>query len=136
MDNYTVPETGYCQENDFFPFKADINKTQESVPVIKPGSIVSSIEAVNHNPGEYGVDIRPKVYDNVTKSYVLLDSGSCVSCHPAKPGDIIDPSFKLKSVNGGQIDTYGTKTRPLSNNLAMEPREPMHRVLGNNHTII
>ena len=28
---------------------------------------------------------------------------------PKEPGDVLDPSFRLKSVNGGKISTYGTK---------------------------
>ena len=59
------------------------------------------------------MDIRPKVYDNITKKYVLLDSGSCVSCSPAGPDDILDPSFKLRSVNGGEINTYGVRKMTL-----------------------
>ena len=36
-----------------------------------------------------------------------------MSCFPATPQDTIDPSFKLKSVNGGTIQTYGTKVMTL-----------------------
>ena len=53
------------------------------------------------------------MFDNLTKQWVLLDSGSCISCYPAGPEDTLDPSFKLRSVNGGKIDTYGTKTMTL-----------------------
>ena len=57
--------------------------------------------------------MRPKVFDSESKQWVLLDSGSCVSCYPAGPNDVQDPSFKLRSVNGGQIDTFGTKKMTL-----------------------
>ena len=70
---------------------------------------VSAIEAIRHNPGSYGLDIRPKVYDNKSKSWTLLDSGSCVSTTPKQPGDVIDPNFKLRAVNGGSIATFGTE---------------------------
>ena len=76
------------------------------------GDIISSIEAVNPNLTEY-FDIRPKVFDNETKKWILLDSGSCVSCYPAGPSDVLNPQIKLKSVNGGNIDTYGTKVMTL-----------------------
>ena len=72
---------------------------------VVPGEI-SAIEAMKFKSGSYGLDIRPKVFDNKTKSWVLLDSGSCVSCEPKQPGDVIDPNFKLKSVNGGSIATF------------------------------
>ena len=70
---------------------------------------IAAISALNHKPGSYGLDIRPKVYDSKEKAWVLLDSGSCVSCIPKKPGDKIDPSFKLKAVNGGSIPTFGSE---------------------------
>ena len=74
----------------------------------KAGDQISAIEAINKT--FQGLDIRPKVFDDNTKQWVLLDSGSCVSCIPAGPNDVLDPSFKLKSVNGGIIETYGSKT--------------------------
>ena len=92
-------DNGYAKGPDIAPYHV--------------GDRISAIDAINHRSGEFGVDTRPKIYDNVTKQWVLLDSGSCVSCQPAGPNDIIDPSFKLRSVNGGQIDTFGTKTMTL-----------------------
>ena len=73
---------------------------------VLPGEI-SALDAIKFKPGSYGMDIRPKIYDAISKSWVLLDSGSCVSCTSKKPGDKIDPNFNLKSVNGGIIPTYG-----------------------------
>ena len=32
-----------------------------------------------------GVDIRPRIYDNATKQWVLLDTGAQVSCCPPPP---------------------------------------------------
>ena len=69
--------------------------------------IVASIEAVN-NP-QLRSDTRPRVFDNITKSWTLLDSGSCVSCTPKDPEDKIDTSFRLRAVNGQAIPTFGTK---------------------------
>ena len=90
-NEYTVPDIGYCAFNDTKPW-LDVttvhaeNDQNENKPDIQPGSVISAIEAMSHNPGAFGVDIRPKVYDNVTKSWVLLDSGSCV----------INPSFNFQ----------------------------------------
>ena len=70
---------------------------------------ISAIDAIKHVPGSYGLDIRPKVFDNITQSWILLDSGSCVTCTTKKPGDSIDPNFRLRSVNGGIIPTYGSE---------------------------
>ena len=74
---------------------------------------ISSIDAMNHRDGSYGLDSRPKVFDNATKTWTLLDSGSCVSCYPKGENDVKNPSMNLKSVNGGLIETYGTKTMTL-----------------------
>ena len=70
---------------------------------------IDAIHALNHKPGSYGLDVRPKLFDSKEKAWILLDSGSCVSCVPKKPGDKIDPSFRLRSVNGGSIATFGTE---------------------------
>ena len=85
----------------------------KNYPEFKVGSEVSAIEALNHLPNIFGLDTRPKIFDNVSKQWVLLDSGSVVSCYPAGPNDILDPTFKLKSVNGGTIDTFGYKEMTL-----------------------
>ena len=76
-------------------------------PKYQVGEHVSSIEAVN-DP-KLQTDFRPRVFDNITKTWTLLDSGSCVSCIPKDPEDKIDPSFKLRAVNGQSIPTFGSK---------------------------
>ena len=83
----------------------------EDNPYLKmePYQEISAIDAVNFRPNSYGLDVRPKVFDNATKSWTLIDSGSCLSVIPKKDSDIKDPYFKLKAVNGGQIDTFGTE---------------------------
>ena len=68
---------------------------------------MDSIEAVS-DPELYS-DTRPRFFDNFTKSWTLLDSGSCVSCVPRGPDDKIDTSLNLKAVNGQSIPTFGTK---------------------------
>ena len=87
-----------------------VNKIAEDNPFLSvEAGEIAAISALNHKPGAYGLDIRPKVYDNKTKSWILLDSGSCVSCIPKQPEDKVDPSFKLKAVNGGSIPTFGSE---------------------------
>ena len=66
---------------------------------------ISAIEAVSR--GLFEGDIRPKIFDKTTKEWTLLDSGSVVSCIPKKPGDKMDTQFRLRSVNGGSIATFG-----------------------------
>ena len=71
---------------------------------------ISALESVRFQQGSYGMDTRPKVFDNSTQAWTLIDSGSCVSCVPRRPGDIKNPHFRLKSVNGGSISTFGSRT--------------------------
>ena len=85
----------------------DTGKPPPRPPEPKIGEEVSAIEAIYRRGTNF--DTRPKVYNSMTKSYVLLDTGSCVSCTPKQENDIEDPYFKLKSVNGGSIATYGTR---------------------------
>ena len=68
---------------------------------------VSAIEALSQ--GLLQGDIRPKLFDKLLQQWTLLDSGSVVSCIPRNANDVIDPSVRLRSVNGGSIATYGTE---------------------------
>ena len=96
-------------------FEQAVSQAVESIaednPYLKvePGEI-AAISALNHKPGAYGLDIRPKVFDNKQKVWTLLDSGSCVSCIPKAPNDKIDPNLRLRAVNGSSIATFGTET--------------------------
>ena len=67
-----------------------------------PGVVDSSvlealphIDALQHKPGEVGMDLRPHVYDAVLKQYILIDSGGQVSAFPPEPGDA--PRSKVAS---------------------------------------
>ena len=112
--SYAFPGENYLQWSELESSKTEVHKT-ETKPVVTKLELnqeVSAIDAIRNDQIQ-GFDIRPKVFDSISKQWVLLDSGSCVSCHPAGPDDVVDPSFKLKSVNGGVIDTYGTKLMTL-----------------------
>ena len=59
-------------------FEQAVSQAVESIaednPYLKvePGEI-AAISALNHKPGAYGLDIRPKVFDNKQKVWTLLD---------------------------------------------------------------
>ena len=74
---------------------------------IAVGEEVAAIEAVSQ--GMFAGDIRPKVFDKISQSWTLCDSGSVITCIPRKPEDSIDPSVRLRSVNGGVIPTFGSE---------------------------
>ena len=86
---------------------ADIN------PYVKhklPGEEIAAIDAVNWVNGQFGqVDFRPKLYDNITKSYILCDTGAMISCVPKEKGDILDPNTTLRTADGKPMRTYGSK---------------------------
>ena len=99
--NYTVPG-GFVQGQEPRP------PEHHKLGSLEVGHEVSAIEAITRR--ELGdMDIRPRIFDKLSKTWILLDSGSCVSCSPKQPNDIPDPSFKLKAVNGNAITTYGTR---------------------------
>ena len=108
-ETYSVPNNSYVPLNP-----QHIKSIQNEVDkVFQVGDIVSAIDAVNHVQGSFNVDTRPKIFDNKSKTWVLLDTGSCVSCLPATPEDKVNESVKLRSVNGGTIDTFGTRQMTL-----------------------
>ena len=89
---------GYCKDSE----ESEVTASRYQI-----GEEISSLEAVN-DP-DLDTDFRPRVYDNITKQWTLLDSGACISCTPKDPGDKIDPTFRLRAVNGHSIPTFGTK---------------------------
>ena len=52
-----------------------------------PGEEIAAIDAVNWVNGQFGqVDFRPKLYDNITKSHILCDTGADQLCAKTKGG--------------------------------------------------
>ena len=86
-----------------------VDKIAEDNPYLsyKPGDEVSALEFINWINGAYGQDIRPKLFDNITKSYVLFDTGAMKSCVPKLPSDKINKNFTLRTANGQPMPTYG-----------------------------
>ena len=84
-------------------------QTQLSPTVLPPPDELPAMWAVHHPEGAQGVDFRPHLWDDATKSFSLVDTGSQVTAWPAEPGDQVVPSMRLKAVNGSKIDGYGHK---------------------------
>ena len=56
-----------------------------------------------------GIDIRPRFWDPLSRSWCLLDTGSQVSCCSPGPNDKPDPSLRLEAVDGSVLTCYGKK---------------------------
>ena len=69
-----------------------------------------AFQAVDWN-GQFGVDLRPHVWDSALKEWLLLDSGSQCTAFPPDPGDQPIPGRFLRAVNGSRIKCYGQKER-------------------------
>ena len=80
-----------------------VNPYSKDLPV---GSVVPSIEAVNWSGTN---DIRPRLWDQSSKQFGLIDSGSMISATKKLPSDKEDKTIKLVAVNGSQIKTYGVR---------------------------
>ena len=63
--------------------------------IIQIGDEISALEYVNWIKGSFGQDCRPKLYDNITKSYMLWDTGAMTSCLPRQKGDKIDKKSSI-----------------------------------------
>ena len=54
-------------------------------------------------------DIRPRVYDNATNTFYLVDTGSQCSVLRPVEGDSLAPHLRLETVDGSEIPCYGRK---------------------------
>ena len=122
---FSTPEASISEIWGPYPFKpkcqiewdTKINEISSQVadinPYLKhknPGEEISALEAINWIKGQFGqVDFRPKLFDNITKTYTLCDTGAMLSCVPKQPGDVVDPTTTLKTADGKPMKTYGSK---------------------------
>ena len=109
-----------CHEfSESRPVVAGLEIVEEPPKIIDPGpenknshepsETLAAFQAIKHKPGSNGVDFRPHIYDSKTSTWILLDSGSMVSCVPPDPGDKPVPNRYLKAVNGSRIRCFGEK---------------------------
>ena len=79
----------------------------ESIESNEESEFFTAIEAQNMNSET--LDMRPYLFDGLSKQNLLLDSGAQVSAYPPDPGDVPDPTVHLKAVNGTRLRSYGKK---------------------------
>ena len=88
--------------------KPSISPVKPEVPVR-----LTAVEALNWPDAHLGVDFRPHLFDNDSKKFVLVDSGSQVCAFPPEPGDRVVPGIVLKAANGSKIKCYGRQERVI-----------------------
>ena len=76
----------------------------ENYEIIPPEEIVA---AALDEGGNF--DIRPRVFDNVTKTFSLVDTGSQCSVIRPVQGDALAPHLHLEAVDGSELPCYGKK---------------------------
>ena len=74
-----------------------------------PPAEISAAEAIVWPDGHRGHDARPKLFDKVSNSWRLMDTGASVSVVPPEEGDKVDSTTLLEAIDGSKIKTYGKK---------------------------
>ena len=96
--------TESCPEKKFYSsIRGDTQK------LVNPPTELSAAQAINHQSGHLGVDIRPHLHDGVLDQDVLCDSGSQITAWPPDPEDKPLPNTFLRAVNGSKLNCYGYK---------------------------
>ena len=72
-----------------------------------PPDRVHMSEALLWAVGRQGVDLRPHLL--YKGHFHLCDTGSQVTAWPPDPGDQVDPSIRLKAINGTKLKCFGFK---------------------------
>ena len=89
----------------------DISQADKFIdqPLPPNPEVISATQAINWEPNFKQKDMRPRVYDGISKSHLLLDSGAAVTVVPAGPEDVVKKNLHLKTVNNQRIDCCGKK---------------------------
>ena len=56
---------------------------------------------------------KRRFYDNLTKQWILVDTGAQVSCVAPTDDDKVNPHIILETVDGSKMPCYGTKVISL-----------------------
>ena len=89
-------------------FQEKLQKAQVKLPQ-KVSDSISSVVAAAWPDGHLGLDSRPRVFDGILKSLLLLDTGSAVTAIAAGPDDVPNPRLALRAANGSVVECCGYK---------------------------
>ena len=81
----------------------------EDVEVPNEAEIIPAVDAVKWTPNYKNRDMRPRVFDKLTKAWTLVDSGSAVTVVQAGADDEVVPGMFLKTVNGQKVECCGRR---------------------------
>ena len=87
---------------------ASIVDVNPYLSVLEPGTEVLAVDATSLGALS-GLDCRPKIYDSISKTWKLCDTGSMLTVVKKGQEDKIDKSKVLQAVNGSAIKCYGHK---------------------------
>ena len=94
IDDSLLSEVKQCQPHQEPPppesFKTEVLTNFETIPP-------EEVFAATLDPE---VDVRPRIFDNSTGSWTLVDTGSQVSVLKPSPTDRVNPGLLLEAVNG------------------------------------
>ena len=88
------PEIKLCQNSEYQITETDIIPAHQA-----------SMYAIQNED----VDVRPRFFDHLSGLWVLLDTGAQACCLPKGPGDVVDPTLALETVDGSRMPCYGKK---------------------------
>ena len=105
IENFAVPTTTYHTDQNGFsrPTKTIGGATPD------PPKFLSAILASQWTPNTMGVDARPRIWDKISKTWLLVDSGAATTIIPPSETDEIDHSINLKTVSGDKLPCYGRR---------------------------
>ena len=86
-----------------------ISDAKWSQSILKSEDVIPAHQAASFSAKD-DLDIRPRYFDPLSKTWSLIDTGAQVSCCPPSPGDTVDKSLQLETVDGSKMPCYGKKT--------------------------
>ena len=127
---------GQNSDQNNIPTLASLAADAPTISTLSKGSedFVCASEAIKMQDEE-GLDMRPYLYDKLSKDYLLVDSGAAVTAIPPDPGDIPDPKMSLKAVNGTKLNCYGHKDIYIQINRKKYPIKAVKTDGRNNNTM-
>ena len=85
------------------------SQTFEDTPIPDDPEVISATQAMQWTPGYKKKDMRPRVFNKISQTYDLVDSGSAITVIPAGPNDETDHSLHLQTVSGQRVDCCGKR---------------------------